>query len=123
MLGNLTKAWQCLCFEIHRRTNLNACLNIPVKISFFWKRTQQPGLVIEMMIQKNLKGLERMEVLITSHMKVFRGNEYNSYIAYCSNGKVIFSRIVYEKTLMTQKVFRGVFRTYSNIYDEAFLRW
>ena len=76
-----------------------------------------------MMIQKNLKGLERMEVLITSHMKVFRGNEYNSYIAYYSNGKVIFSRIVYEKTLMTQKVFRGVFRTYSNIYDEAFLRW
>ena len=31
-----------------------------------------------MMIQKNLKGLERMEVLITSHMKAFRGNKYNS---------------------------------------------
>ena len=40
---------------------------------------QQSGLVIEMMIQKNLKGLERMEVLITSHMKVFLGNEYDIY--------------------------------------------
>ena len=33
-----------------------------------------------MMIQKNLKGLERIEVLITSHVKVFLGNKYNSYI-------------------------------------------
>ena len=33
-----------------------------------------------MMIQKNLKDLERMEVLITSHVKVFLGSEYNSYI-------------------------------------------
>ena len=32
------------------------------------------------MIQKNLKGLERMEVLITSHIKFFLGNEYNSYM-------------------------------------------
>ena len=67
MLRNLTKAWRYLCFQRHRRKNLNAYLNIPVKVSFFWKGIQQSGLVIEMMIQKNLKGLERMEVLITSH--------------------------------------------------------
>ena len=75
-----------------------------------------------MMIQKNLKGLERMEVLITSHMKVFLGNEYNSYIHTARNAKVTSTRIVYEKTLMKRKVFRGVFRTHSNIYNEAFLR-
>ena len=69
---------------------------------------------MEMMIQKNFKGLERMEVLITSHMKVFLDNKYNSYTHT--------ARIVYEKTLMKRKVFRGVFRTHSNIYDEAFLR-
>ena len=75
-----------------------------------------------MMIQKNLKGLERMEVLITSHMKVFLGNKYNSYIHTAWNAKVSSTRIVYEKTVMRRKVFRGVFRTQSNIYDEAFLR-
>ena len=68
-----------------------------------------------MMVQKNLKGLERMEVLITSHMKVFLGNEYNSYIHTARNAKVTSTRIVYEKTLMKRKVFRGVFRTHSNI--------
>ena len=47
--------------------SLNAYLNIHVKVSFFWKGIQQSGLVIEMIIQKNLKGLERMEVLITPH--------------------------------------------------------
>ena len=67
MLRNLTKAWRYLRFQRHRGKNLNAYLNIPVKVSFFWKGIQQSGLVIEMMIQKNLKGLERMEVLITSH--------------------------------------------------------
>ena len=72
-----------------------------------------------MMIQKNSKGLERMEVLITSHMKVFLGNKYNSYIHTARNAKVTSTRIVYEKTVM---VFRGLFRTHSNIYDEAFLR-
>ena len=75
-----------------------------------------------MMFQKNLKGLERMEVLITSHMKVFLGNKYNSYIHTARNAKVTSTRIIYEKTLMKRKVFRGVFRTHSNIYDEAFLR-
>ena len=71
MLRNLTKAWLYLCFQRHRRINLNAYLNIPVKVSFFWKRIQQSGLVIEMMDQKNVKGLERIEILITFHMKVF----------------------------------------------------
>ena len=44
---------------------------IPIKFISFEGGIQQPGLVIEMMIQKKLKGLERMEVVITSHMKVF----------------------------------------------------
>ena len=71
MLRNLTKAWRYLCFQRHQHTNLNVYLNIPVKVSFFWKGIYQFGLVTEMMTQKNLKDLERMEVLITSHMKVF----------------------------------------------------
>ena len=74
------------------------------------------------MIQKNLKGLERMEVLITSHMKIFLGNKYNSYIHIARNAKVTSIRIVYEKTVMKRKVFRGVFRTHPNNYDEEFLR-
>ena len=57
---NLTKAWRDPCFQRHWRTNLNAYLNIPVKVSFFWKGIQQSGLVTEMMIQKNLKSLERI---------------------------------------------------------------
>ena len=52
---------------------------------------------------------------IPSHMKVFLGNEYNSYIHTARNAKVTSTRIVYEKTLMKRKVFRGVFRTHSNI--------
>ena len=75
-----------------------------------------------MVIQKNLKGLKRMEVFITSHMKVFLGNQYNSYIHTALNAKVTSTRIVYGKTLMKRKVFRGLFRTHFNIYDEAFLR-
>ena len=67
MLRNLTKAWRYLCFQRYRGTNLNAYLNIPVNVSFFWKGIQQSGLVIEIMIQKNLKGLERMEILIISN--------------------------------------------------------
>ena len=74
------------------------------------------------MIQKNVKGLERMEVLITSHMKVFLWNKYNSYIHTARNAKVTSTRIIYEKTATKQKVFRGVFTTHSKIYDEAFLR-
>ena len=63
-----------------------------------------------------------MEVLITSHMKVFLGNKYNNYIHNARNAKVTSTRIVYEKTVMKRKVFIGVFRTHSNIYDEAFSR-
>ena len=75
-----------------------------------------------MVIQKNLRCLERMEVLIASSMKVFLSNKYNSYVHTARNAKVTSSRIVYEKTVMKRKVFRGVFRTHSNIYDEDFLR-
>ena len=59
---------------------------------------------------------------IPSHTKIFLGTEYNSYIHTAQNAKVTSTRIVYEKTLMKRKVFRGVFRTHRNIYDEAFLR-
>ena len=72
-----------------------------------------------MMTQKNLKRLER-KVLMTSHMNVFLGNKYNSYIHTARNAKATSTRIVYEKTVMKRKVFRGVFRTQSNIYDKAF---
>ena len=63
-----------------------------------------------------------MEVLITSHMKVFLSNKYNSYMHTARNAKVTSTRVVYEKTVIKRKVFRGVFRTQTNIYDEAFLR-
>ena len=63
-----------------------------------------------------------MEVLITSHMKVLLDNKCNSYIHNARNAKVTSTRIVYEKTVMKGNVFRGVFRTHSNISDEAFLR-
>ena len=63
-----------------------------------------------------------MEVLITSHTKVFLGNKYNSYMHTARNAKLTSTRIVYEITAMKRKVFRGVFRTNSNIYDEGFLR-
>ena len=74
------------------------------------------------MIQKKLKGLERMEVLILSQVKVFLGNKYNSYIHTARNAKVTSTRNVYEKTVMKSKkvVFRSVFKTHSNIYDEGF---
>ena len=80
-----------------------------------------------MVIHKNLKGLERMEVLITSHMKIFLANRSNSYAHTARNAKVTLGRIgkgriVHEKTVMKRKVFRGVFRNHLNIYGEAFLR-
>ena len=55
-------------------------------------------------------------------MKVFLGNKYNSCINTIQNARVTSTRIAYEKTVMKRKVFRGVFRTHSNIQDEAFLR-
>ena len=63
-----------------------------------------------------------MEVLITPNMKVFLGNKYKSYIHTAQNAKVTSTRIVYEKTVMKWKAFRGAFRTHSNIYDEDFIR-
>ena len=56
-----------------------------------------------MMIQKNLKSLERMKVLVTSHVKVFLGNKYNSYIHAAKNAKLISTKYVYEKTVMKLK--------------------
>ena len=44
-----------------------------------------------------------MEVLVTSHVKVFLGNKYNSYIDTARNAKVTSTRNVYEKTVMTRK--------------------
>ena len=55
------------------------------------------------MIQKNLKGLERTEVLIPSHVKVILGNKYNSYIHTARNAKVTSTRYVYEKTLIKRE--------------------
>ena len=77
---------------------------------------------LEMIIQKNLKALKRIEVLITSHMKVFLRNEYNSYIHTARNAKVTYTRVAYEKTVTKRKVYKGVFRTRPNIFDKAFLR-
>ena len=121
MIHNLTIGWY-LCFHKHWHTNLNAYLNIYSCESFFWRGIEQSALVIEMMIQKNLKALERMEVLIASHMKVFHGSKCNSYTCTAQNAKVTSTRIVYEKSVMKWKVFRGVFRAHSNIYNEVFLR-
>ena len=41
------------------------------------------------MIQKNLKGLERTEIFIASHVKVFLGDKYNTY-----GNRTIASRII-----------------------------
>ena len=61
-----------------------------------------------MMIHKNLKGLERMEVLITFHMKIFLGNISNSYKHTARNANVTSTRIVYEKTV-TKRKFSGAY--------------
>ena len=55
------------------------------------------------MIQRNLKGLEKMEVSDTSHKKVFLGNEYISYIHTPRNAEVTFTRDFYEKIVMKWK--------------------
>ena len=56
-----------------------------------------------MIIQNNLKSLERMEALIASHMKLLLGNKYASYIHTAWNPKASVTRNVYEKTLMKRK--------------------
>ena len=65
------------------------------------KGNSEIGLINEM-IQKNLKGLEIIEVLITYHVKVFLSKKYNNYIHTAQNAKVA-TRNVYEKTLMKRK--------------------
>ena len=60
-------------------------------------------VIIEMVIQTNLKGLERMKILITSHLKVFLGKKHNSSIHTAQNAKATSIRNVYEKTVMKQK--------------------
>ena len=60
-----------------------------------------------------------MEVFITSHIKVFLGNEYNGYLHTARNAKLTSTGNVYEKALIERKVFRGIFRTHLNIYDEV----
>ena len=63
-----------------------------------------------------------MEGLITSH-EVFLGIKYNSYIHVARNAKVTSAKMFLRKLQRNgRKNFRGVFRTHSNIYDEAFLR-
>ena len=48
------------------------------------------------MIQKHLKGLQRMKVLIASHVKVFLSNKYNNYAQHTAeNLKVTSTRNVY----------------------------
>ena len=49
------------------------------------------------MIQKNLKGLEKIEVLI------FVGNKYNRWVHTARNAKVTSTRNVYEKIVMKCK--------------------
>ena len=65
-----------------------------------------------------------MEVLITSHVKVFLSSKYNSYIHTAGNAKVTSARNACEKAVMKRKNkgFRGVFRIHSKIYHEIFKR-
>ena len=85
MLRNLTIV-QYLWFHKHQCKNLNACLNINSRESFFFNDGNSIRFNdSEMMIQKNLKGLETMEVLITLNVNVSLGNEWNSYIYTARN--------------------------------------
>ena len=74
MLRNSTIG-RFLCFYKHWRTNRSPYLNIPMKASFYWKEIQYSSLIIEMMIQKNLQDLEKMLVLIASHVQDFLDNK------------------------------------------------
>ena len=56
-----------------------------------------------------------MEVLVTSHMKVFLGNKYNSYIHTARNAKVTSTRIVYEKTVMKRRFSEAYFETLEHL--------
>ena len=67
-----------------------------------------------MVIQKNLKGLERMEVLMASPMKGFFGNKCNSYIHTVQNAKAISTRIVYVN-VHDEKIVNGLQRYKVNV--------
>ena len=56
-----------------------------------------------MIIQKNLKGLERREVMLTSYVKVFLVNKYNSYTHTARYAKLTSNRNVYENSAMKRK--------------------
>ena len=64
------------------------------------------------MIQKNVKGLERIEVLITFNVNVFLDKKQNSYTHTARNAKVTSTRNVYEETIMKRK--RGFQRRIQN---------
>ena len=76
---------------------------IPVEVSFVWNGIKLSSSIIEMMIHKNFERSERMEVLITSYVKVCLGNKYISYIYTARNAKGTSTRIVSEKTVMKRK--------------------
>ena len=103
MLSNLTIG-RYLCF--HKRSVeilVDISIFVSAKVSSFWKGIQQSGLIIEMMIQKKLKGLKKMKVLIIFNVKVFLGNKYNSYIHTAPNAKVVSSRNVWENCKETKQ--------------------
>ena len=57
-------------------------------------------------------GLERMKVLIISHVKIFLGNKYDSYIRTARNGKITSTGKVYNKTVVKRKKKKGFQRAY-----------
>ena len=103
MLRNLTIG-KYLCFHKHRRTNITAYLNIYSRETFFL--------------------LKENSVIRFSYWnddwEKFKEFRKNGGFDTARNKKGTSARIVYEKTVIEWKVFRGVFRTHSNIYDEAF---
>ena len=76
---------------------------IHVEVSFVWNGIKLSSSIIEMMIHKNFERSERMEVLITSYVKVCLGNKYISYIYTARNAKGTSTRNVSEKTVMKRK--------------------
>ena len=123
MLRGLTIG-RYLCFHKYRCRNLNTYLNIYSHESIFLLKGN-PAIRFNHWNDdsEKFKGFRKNEVLIISHLKVFLGNKYNSYIHTTCNATVTSNRNVCEETAMKRKkriVFRGAFRTHSNIYDEFF---
>ena len=98
MLRNLTKAWRYLCFQRHRRANLNAYLYIPVKF-FLLKGDSAMRYSYWKDDSEKFKGSRRDGGFdyIPSHMKVFLGNEHNSYIHTARNVKVTLLELFMRK--------------------------